>query len=79
MHPLGDDDDARTGAPSGFCHPCVMYNMAATACGLEDISNTADPKTNEWLNEATRLLHVALEQQAESSASRRRTVLSRSS
>jgi hypothetical protein len=36
--------------------------MVATACRLEDISDTPDPKTNEWLNEAKRLLRVALEQ-----------------
>jgi hypothetical protein len=39
------------------------------ACRLEDVSNTPDPKTNEWLHKARWLLRVALEQQAESSAS----------
>jgi hypothetical protein len=51
--------------------------MAAAACRLEDTSNTSDPKTNERLNEAKRLLRVALEQQAESLVSRHRAVLSR--
>jgi hypothetical protein len=50
--------------------------MAAAACYLEDISDMPDLKTNEQLNEAKRLLRVALEQQAKSSASRRRVVLS---
>ena len=59
-HALGDDDDAHTGAPSGLCFPCIAYHMAATTCRLEDISDTLDPKTNEWLNEAKRLLHVTL-------------------
>jgi hypothetical protein len=36
--------------------------MAATACRLEYIFDTPDPKTNEWLNDAKRLLHIALEQ-----------------
>jgi hypothetical protein len=36
--------------------------MVASTCHLEDISNTSDPKTNEQLNEAKRILHVALEQ-----------------
>jgi hypothetical protein len=36
--------------------------MAAATCHLEDISNTSDPKTNERLNEAKRILHVTLEQ-----------------
>jgi hypothetical protein len=36
--------------------------MAATACHLEDIFDTLDPKTNEQLNEAKRLLHIALKQ-----------------
>jgi hypothetical protein len=36
--------------------------MAAAGCRLEDISNTPDPKTNELLNEAKQLLHVALMQ-----------------
>jgi hypothetical protein len=35
--------------------------MAAVACHVEDISDTLDPKTNEWLNEAKRLLCVTLE------------------
>jgi hypothetical protein len=61
MHPLGDDDDARTGASSCLCFPHVAYHMAATASCLEDISDTLDPKTNEWLNEAKRLLCVTLE------------------
>jgi hypothetical protein len=62
MHPLSDDDDTHTGVPSGLCFPHAVYNMVATACRLEDISDTPDPKTNEWLNEAKRLLRVALEQ-----------------
>jgi hypothetical protein len=61
-HHLGDDDDARTGAPSGLRFPRTAYNMAAAACQLENISNTPDLKTNEQLNEAKRLLRVALEQ-----------------
>jgi hypothetical protein len=43
--------------------------MVATTCCLEDISNIPDPKTNEQLNKAKRLLYVAHEQQAKSSAS----------
>ena len=76
MHSLGDDDDARTGAPSSLFFPYVAYNMVAAACRLEDISNTLDIKTNERLNEAKRLFCVALEQHDESSASRRLAVLS---
>ena len=53
--------------------------MATTTCCLEDIYETLDPKTNERLNKAKRLLHVALEQQAESSASQRHAMLSRPS
>ena len=62
MRPLGDDDDARMGTPSGLCFRHMVYNMAAAACRLEDISDMPDPKTNERLNEAKRLLHVDLEQ-----------------
>jgi hypothetical protein len=61
MRPLGDDDDACTGAPSGLYFPRAAYNMVVTACRLEDISDTPDQKTNEWLNEAKWILHVALE------------------
>ena len=75
-HPLGDDDDAHTGAPSGLCFTRAAYNMASVACGLEDIFDTSDSKTNERLNEVKRFLHVALEQHAESSASRRHAALS---
>jgi hypothetical protein len=50
--------------------------MVVAACHLEDISNMSDPKTNEWLNEAKRLLRVALKQQAESLASQCGVVLS---
>ena len=67
------------GTPSGLCFPHAAYNMAATTCRLEYISDTLNPKTNERLNEAKRLLRVALKQQAESLAPRRRAVLSRSS
>ena len=77
MHPLGDD--AHMGPPSGLYFARIMYNMAAAAYHLEDISDTPDPKTNEWLNEAKRLLHVALEQQAESSTSQRCAMLSQPS
>jgi hypothetical protein len=59
-NPLGDDD--HMGAPSGLFFPRAAYNMAATACCLKDISDTPDPKTNERLNKAKRLLRVALEQ-----------------
>ena len=79
VHPRGDDDDAHTGAPSGLYFPYMAYNMVAFVCHLEDIFDKLDLKTNEQLNEAQRLLHVALEQQAKSSASRRRAVLSRPS
>jgi hypothetical protein len=61
-HPLGDNDDARMGAPSGLCFPHVTYNMAATAYHLEDISDMPDVRTNERSNEAKRLLRVTLEQ-----------------
>jgi hypothetical protein len=77
-HPL-DNDDARTGAPNGLYFPSATYKMASTACRLEDFSNTLDPKTNEWLHEVKRLLHITLTQQAESSASRHHTALSRPS
>jgi hypothetical protein len=70
-------DDADIGAPSSLCFPHATYNMAVAACYLEDISDMPDPKTNEQLNEAKRLLRVALEQQAKSSASRHRVILSR--
>jgi hypothetical protein len=49
--------------------------MAVAACRLEDIFDMPDPKNNEWLNAAKRLLCVALEQQAKSSASRHRAML----
>ena len=51
-HPLINDDDARTRAPNDLCFPRAVYNMAATAYRLEDISDTPNPKTNEGLNEA---------------------------
>jgi hypothetical protein len=50
--------------------------MVVAACRIEDISDTPNPKTNEWLNEAKRLLRVALKQQAESLASQCGVVLS---
>ena len=50
--------------------------MAAAACRLEDISDMPDPKTNEWLTEAKRLLCVALEQQAKSLATQHHAMLS---
>jgi hypothetical protein len=50
--------------------------MAVVACHLEDIFDTPDSKTNERLNEAKWLLHVALKQQAESSTSWHHVVLS---
>ena len=62
MHPLGDDADVRTGAPSELYFHRTVYNMVATAYRLEDISNMPDPKTNERLNEVKRPLCVALEQ-----------------
>ena len=68
MHPLGDDNDAGMGAPSGLCFPHVAYNMV-DAYHLEDISDMPNLKTNERLNEAKRVLHIALEPQAESSTS----------
>jgi hypothetical protein len=36
--------------------------LAATACRLEDISNTLDPKTNGWQNKVKKLVRVTLEQ-----------------
>jgi hypothetical protein len=36
--------------------------MAAATYHLEDIFDMPDLKTNEWLNELKRLLHVMLEQ-----------------
>jgi hypothetical protein len=39
----------------------MAYNMAATACLLEEIYDTSDPKSNERLNEAKWLLCIALE------------------
>ena len=50
--------------------------MAATACRLEDIFDTPDPKTNERLNEVKQPLRIALKQQAKSSASRHHIALS---
>jgi hypothetical protein len=49
--------------------PCVTYNKATAACHLEDTFDTLDPKTNKQLHKARRLLRVAHEQQAKSSAS----------
>jgi hypothetical protein len=49
--------------------PHAAYNMAATACCLKDISDTLDPRTNNRLHKAKKILRVAIEQQAESSAS----------
>jgi len=63
-------------APSGLYFPRAAYNMADTTCRLEDIFDTSDPKTNERLNRAKRLLRIALEQQLESLASQRRAMLS---
>jgi hypothetical protein len=79
MQTLGNDDNTCTGAPSTLCFPRADYNMLATPCQLEDISDTLDPKTNEHLHEAKRILHVALEQQAESFASQCLATLSRMS
>jgi predicted negative regulator of RcsB-dependent stress response len=79
VQPLGNNDDTHTGAPSTLRFPHVAYNMAAAACSLEDISDTPDPKTNERLHEAKRLLRIALEQQVESSASHRRVAYSQPS
>jgi hypothetical protein len=62
MQPLNNDDDDRTGAPSTLRFPRAAYNMAVTTYRLEDISDMLDPKTNERLHEAKRLLRVALEQ-----------------
>jgi hypothetical protein len=39
----------------------ATYNMAVATCHLEDISDTPNPKTNERLHEARRLVHIALE------------------
>jgi hypothetical protein len=36
--------------------------MVVIACHLEDIFDMPDPKTNERLNKAKQLLHVALKQ-----------------
>ena len=46
MHPHGNDDDARTGAPSGLCFPRATYILVAAAYRLEDISDMLDPKNN---------------------------------
>ena len=62
MCPLGDDNVARMGAPSGLRFPHVAYNMAGAAYHLEDTSDTPNLKTNERLNKAKRLLRIALEQ-----------------
>jgi hypothetical protein len=62
VHPLGNDDDTRAGAPSIICFPRAAYNMAAATCCLEDISDTPDMKTNERLNEVNRLLRIVLKQ-----------------
>lgn len=59
--------------------PRAEYNMTAATCNLDDISDTPDPRTNKKLLEAQRLLHIALEQQAESSASHRYNTTSRPS
>jgi hypothetical protein len=60
-HPLSNNDDGHTGAPSSLYFPRTVYNMAAVACHLEDISDTSDSKTNEQLNQAKQLLRVTLE------------------
>jgi hypothetical protein len=60
MQPPINDDDARTGAPSAFQFPQEAYNMAAATCRLEDILDTPDLKTNDWLHKARWLFHVAL-------------------
>jgi hypothetical protein len=52
VQPPINDDDTRIGAPSTLRFPQASYNMVATACQLEDISDTPDPKTNEQLHEA---------------------------
>ena len=39
----------------------MTYNMATTACWLEDVSDTPDPKSNEHLHETKWLPRVALE------------------
>jgi hypothetical protein len=39
----------------------VAYNMAATACHLEDIFDMQDLKANEQLNEVKQLLCVTHE------------------
>jgi hypothetical protein len=62
-----------------LCCARTTYNMMATACCLEHISDMLDLKTNEWLHEARWLLHVALKEQATSLTSRRCAALSRSS
>jgi hypothetical protein len=64
------------GAPSGLYFPRAVYNMAIATCHQEDISDTSDPKTNEWLNEMKRLLRIALKQQAEILASQHHAMLS---
>jgi len=53
--------------------------MVAAACRLGDISDTPDPKNNERLHEARWLLHIALEEQAESSVSHHHAAASRPS
>ena len=61
MHPLSDNDDARTRAPSGLCFPYMAYNMEAAAdCRQEDIFDMLDPRTNKWPNDAKWLLHITL-------------------
>jgi hypothetical protein len=46
-HPLNDDDDTCTGAPSGLCFPYAAYNMAAIVYRREDISDTLLVVTND--------------------------------
>jgi hypothetical protein len=77
--PPGNDDDARTGAPSTLRFPRVSYNMVAATYRLEDIFEMSDTKTNERLHKVRWLLRFTLEQQAKNSTSLCRAMLSRTS
>ena len=50
------------GAPSSLCFSHAVHNMVTAGYCLEDISDMLDLKNKEWLNEAKRLLRIALNQ-----------------
>lgn len=51
------------GAPDMLLFPHTTYNMAPDTYHLGDISDMVDLESNERLQEARRLLHIAFNQQ----------------